>query len=330
MQSVVRWTDALSKRGRWGLASVVGMTLCSVLPAVAQIAPLAMPAPGVPAQPAAPPPVQAPEGAVGGMGDVNIYPKRVVLDDHQRIGSIGLFNRTIAAGEYEITLSDLMMTTAGRLVDLASITDPAVRARAHPAGEILRWSPHRVTLPGNEAQTVRVMLNARPSTPPGEYRSHFMILSVPPSTDGLSIDDAAGQKPNGIGVRIIPRFGISIPVIVRIGDTTLDVGLRDPAVVPAQSGGAADGKVVSLTILRSGTRSAFGDITITAPGSRAPIAQMKGVGVYTEVDERQVQVPIDPKADPKFTTHGAHLTITYTDDDVTPGKTLARQEFVVP
>ena len=328
MQSVVRWTGALSQLLRYGAGA---WALCLALPAVAQITPLAMPAPASRAQPAAtPPPAQAPDGAVGGMGDVNIYPKRVVLDDHQRIGSIGLFNRSVAPGDYEITVSDMMMTTNGRLVDLATVTDPVARARVHPAGEILRWSPHRVTLPGNEAQTVRVMLNARPNTPPGEYRSHFMILSVPPSTDGLSIDDAAGQKPNGIGVRIIPRFGISIPVIVRIGDTTLDVGLRDPAVIPAPPGGAPDGKVVALTLLRSGTRSAFGDITITAAGSRGPIAQMKGIGVYTEVGERQVEVPIDPKADPKFTTHGARLTITYTDDDMTPGKTLARQEFVVP
>ena len=31
-----------------------------------------------------------------------------------------------------------------------------------------------------------------------------------------------------------------------------------------------------------------------------------------------------------FDKKGARLTITYTDDDMTPGKTLARQEFVVP
>jgi hypothetical protein len=63
---------------------------------------------------------------------------------------------------------------------------------------------------------------------------------------------------------------------------------------------------------------------------RVIVAQIKGVGVYTEINRRVVQVPIDAKADPKLVAAGQKLAITYTDDDVAPGKVLARAEFVVP
>lgn len=289
-------------------------------PAGAQSRPL--PPPSV----ATPPPVAPPAGSVGGMGDVNIYPKRVVIDDRNRLASIGLYNRSASPGDYDIGVGDKLMTPDGRLVDLDTVTDPAARARVRSALPLLRWSPHRVALAGSEAQTVRVMVRVPPDLPPGEYRSHVSIVSAPPVADSLSLDSATGNAPaNGIGVRIVPRFGISIPVIVRVGETTLKVGLKDLA--PGQ--GPA-GRTLTLTILREGTRSAFGDIRITAPGAREPVAEVMGVGVYTEVASRAVQVPVNPKADPRLLARGSRLTVTYTDDDSAPGKVLARQDFILP
>ena len=284
--------------------------------------------PGAPvaAQSASAPPAQPPAGSVGGMGDVNIYPKRVVIDDRNRLASIGLYNRSTSPGDYDIGVGDKLMSPDGRLVDLDTVTDPAARARVRSAMPLLRWSPHRVSLAGSEAQTVRVMVRVPPDLAPGEYRSHFSIVSAPPVADSLSIEAAAGAPPpGGIGVRIVPRFGISIPVIVRVGETTLTVGLKDLAL-----GQGAAGRTINLTILRTGTRSAFGDIRVTAPGSKEPVAEVMGVGVYTEVTSRAVQVPVNPRADPRLLARGARLTVTYTDDDSAPGKVLARQDFIVP
>lgn len=271
-------------------------------------------------------PAAPPAGSVGGMGDVNIYPKRVVIDDRNRLASIGLYNRSTSPGDYDIGVGDKLMTPDGRLVDLDTVTDPAARARVRSAIPLLRWSPHRVSLAGSEAQTVRVMVRIPPDLAPGEYRSHFAIVSAPPVADSLSIDAATGAPPaGGIGVRIVPRFGISIPVIVRVGETTLTVGLKDLTV-----GQGPSGRTVNLTILRSGTRSAFGDIRVTAPGSKEPVAEVMGVGVYTEVTSRAVQVPVNPKADPRLLARGSRLTVTYSDDDSAPGKVLVRQDFIVP
>ena len=279
--------------------------------------------------PEAPPPAPAalPTGSVGGMGDINLFPKRVVIDDRARIASVGLYNRAVAAGEYEITVSDMAMQRDGHLVDLATIEDPAARSAVHTASSFLRWSPRHVTLPGSEAQMVRIMARVAPDLPPGEYRSHFTVVSVPPETGGTSIDEAAGvQATGGIGVKIVPRFGISIPVIVRVGETTLSAGLKDFALATPPGGPST----LAFTITRQGTRSAFGDISITAPGAKKPVAEVKGIGVYTEIPERAVQVVLDPATEPRFMARGTRWTITYTDDDGSPGKVLAKQEFIVP
>jgi hypothetical protein len=300
----------------------LALCLIAALPlSVAQASPLAVAV----SQGAAP----APSNSVGGMGDINLYPKRVVISDRARTGNVGIYNKSATAGDYTITVADMAMTPDGRLVETASIldTDPA-KARIKGAADLLRWSPHRFTLPGNESQVVRLMARVAPDLPPGEYRTHFSVIAVPPLDDGLTIDQAAGgdKAGDGIGVRIIPRFGISIPVIIRVGETTLTSGLKDLAVVTAPTGQ----RLIRLTITRSGTRSSFGDITVTAAGTSKPVALIRGIGVYTEIDERTVLIPVDRTVDARFTTAGARLTATYVDDDHAPGKTLARADFTVP
>ena len=295
----------------------------ALLTAVAAFATLLIaPATAQTEAPAAP----SPSGSVSGMGDVNIYPKRIVIDNRHRLGTLGLYNRSVNPGDYDIAVTDKLMTEEGNLLDRDKVSDPERLARLRSAIPLLRWSPHRVSLAGSEAQTVHVMVRVPPDLPPGEYRSHFSIVSVPPVADGVSIEDAVGgAAASGIGVRIVPRFGISIPVIVRVGETTLTVGLRDLAVVDRPAG-----KAIAVTIMRDGTRSAFGDITVTAPGSKVPVAEITGIGAYTEVSSRAVQIAINPKADPRTYARGARLVVTYTDDDSSPGKVLARQEFTVP
>ena len=286
---------------------------------------------GASAQDAAPAPIEAgpPAGSVGGMGDINLYPKRIVIDARQRIATVGLYNRTANAGDYEINITDMMMTPDGRLLAFDNFDDAAAKANVKTASDMLRWSPRRIRLMGNEAQTVRIMSRTPADLPDGEYRSHFMAVSVPDAQDfGYSIGQATGQTPaaDEIGVTIRPRFGISIPVIVRVGETTLDVGLSNLQLVNGPEGDQG----IGITIARSGTRSAFGDITIKLAGSSTVVSQIKGIGVYPEVASRTLVVPVDPELPAGTVRSGTRLEVTYTDDDVSPGATLATQVFTVP
>ena len=274
-------------------------------------------------------PGAVPEGSVGGMGDINLYPKRVVIDRRQRIATVGIYNKTANPGEYEISIEDMVMTPEGNVFQLSNLPPGVSTERLSAAGEMLRWSPRRVALLANEAQTVRIMARPPADLPDGEYRSHFMAVSVPTDVDeGFSIEDAVGDGSEGgerIGVTIRPRFGISIPVILRIGETTLDVGMQDIALVQTQ-----DGPAVMVVITRSGTRSAYGDMIVSAPGSSVPVAIARGVGVYPEVDSRRVVMAINPEYDLTQLRSGMVLSVSYIDDDYEPGVTLASQDFVVP
>jgi hypothetical protein len=276
----------------------------------------------------APPAASVPAGSVGGLGDVNLFPKRVVLAGRTRIATIGLYNKATGPGDYKITVDDRIMTEDGQLLDLDAVPDPAAKARVKSARAMLRWSPQRVTLRGSEAQTVRLMARVPPDLAPGEYRSHFSVTAIPPGAEGgFSVDEAVGgPQGNSIGVRIVPRFGITIPVIVRIGATTLEVGLKDFQLVRMENGATG----AKFTITRSGTRSAFGNIVLTMGGAKKPLAELKGIGVYTEIDRRQVVIPIDPAALAAPIKPGSRITVTYTDDDAAPGQVLAKQEFSVP
>ena len=193
------------------------------------------------------------------MGDVNLYPTRVVIDGRSRIATVGLYQRSIAAGEYEITVEDRAMLPDGSVVALDKVTDPALRERLRGAAGMLRWSPRRIRLLGNEAQTVRIMARTPPELPAGEYRAHFLALSVPPALEAADSIERAVKPGSGpaIGVTIVPRFGISIPVILRVGETTLAAGIGDVAITTGPDGRRS----LTLTLTRAGTRSAFGDIT---------------------------------------------------------------------
>lgn len=272
---------------------------------------------------------EAPEGSVGGMGDINLYPKRIVIDGRQRIASVGLYNRSSAPGDYEISVTDMLMTPQGQVLPVDNLPAGVTAERLLPASGMLRWSPRRVLLRGSEAQTIRIMARPPADLPDGEYRSHFMVVSVPPDIDGgFTIEEALGTDNGaggGIGVVIRPRFGISIPVIVRLGTTTLEVGLRVGGLVQTEGG-----KALSLVVQRSGTRSAFGDVVVTLGGSNERVALVRGIGVYPEVDQREVTIPLDPGFNDTRLQAGVVLQVTFVDDDVQPGTILARQDFVVP
>ena len=280
------------------------------------------------AQDAAPPPLALPEGSVGGMGDINLYPKRIVIDGRQRIATVGLYNRTTNAGDYEISIVDMVMAPDGGVHPLTNLPEGVSADRLASASGMLRWSPRRVALGGSEAQTVRIMVRPPADLPDGEYRAHFMAVSIPQDVDqGFSIDEAVGGAQSGannIGVTIRPRFGLSIPVIVRIGETTLQVGLSDLQLVQTP-----DGPVIGITINRSGTRSAFGDIVVSMAGVDEPVAVSRGVGVYPEIDSRPLQLRLNREFDAALLRPGTQLTVTYTDDDFAPGAVLARQDFTV-
>ena len=83
---------------------------------------------------------------------------------------------------------------------------------------------------------------------------------------------------------------------------------------------------IGFAINRSGGRSVYGAVDIYLEGSGSPrkIGGIHGLGVYGEIDQRRIVIPLD--ADAPAIGPGSRVKIVYTDDEVNPGTVLAQTE----
>ena len=114
------------------------------------------------------------------------------------------------------------------------------------------------------------------------------------------------QKVEGVAFRLTPIYGVTIPVIVRLGNLEAKA-----AITNVQKVSVGGQPAVKLEINRSGGRSTFGEVRVLKAGVAAPIAVVRGIAVYTEINRREVTVPIDP-------THLADATGAVTVQYVEP------------
>jgi hypothetical protein len=148
------------------------------------------------------------------------------------------------------------------------------------------YAPRRVTLAPHQPQSIRIAARPPQGLPDGEYRAHLLFRAIPPSTPVAS-KDAASAK-DGLSFQLIPIYGVTIPVIVRLGN------LEATAAISNVELDKKDGKpLISLDLSRSGQRSTFGEVRVLKAGVKDPIALLKGVAVYTEIGSRHVAVPLD-------------------------------------
>ena len=218
--------------------------------------------------------------APAGVGDLLVAPTRVVLDG-RRGAEIILNNIGDAPATYRISVEFRRMTGEGRLEDVAEPT-----AADRLAQDMIVYAPRRVTLAPHQPQSIRISARPPQGLPDGEYRVHMLFRAIPPATP-VAAQAAAPAK--GLQFALTPIYGVTIPVIVRLGQLEAKAGIAN---VQLES---SDGKpAVSLDLSRSGARSTFGEVRVLKPGVKDPIGLVKAVAVYTEVGSRRVSVPIDP------------------------------------
>ncbi|HEY8617779.1 hypothetical protein [Phenylobacterium sp.] len=304
------------------------MSRISLSVAIAALAVLA--APQAPAQPAAPatPAVTANVTTVG--ANLNISPKRVTFDRNRRSATVYIYNQGNAAATFDVSLVDRAMLPDGQIV---ALSDAESRPEAKPyaeqvksASSMLLVSPRRVTLAPGQGQTIRLRANPQDSAA-AEYRSHLTITTIPPRDAGLTAEAAAGVGPNELRFQINSVFGLSIPAIIRTGDADVRAGIENvrleyAEVTPQGQTTPRRTAVAVFDIVRLGTNSLFGNIEIRPTGAKNSevIGLARGVGVYPEVGRRTLRIPLN-----RPLAAGEKLEVTFTDDDTSPGKLLAKQ-----
>jgi len=220
-------------------------------------------------------------------GDLLVAPTRLVIENGGS-GEVVLSNIGTMPATYRIALELRRMTESGDFVDIDEANaNPAERA----ALDMVRYAPRRITLLPGQPQAVRVSVRPPEGLADGEYRVHMSFRAIPPATT----PDAAPQGPaQGLTIKLVPIYGITIPIFVRKGRLEAAASLREPHLVAGP-----DGMHLALEIDRTGQRSIYGELTgKNARGDR--LFDLRGIAVYPEIGRRQVHVPLSAEEAARF------------------------------
>ncbi len=247
-------------------------------------------------------------------GDLLVAPTRVVLDG-SRGTEVVLNNIGSAPATYRISLEIKRMTALGGLDE---IEEADANAAEKAALAMISFNPRRVTLPPNQPQVIRVGVRVPEGTPAGEYRAHMLFRAVP---DAAPATDPAKPVTSGVSIALTPIYGITIPVIVRVGELGASAQIGEARVEET-----VDGPAFAFDLTRSGNRSVYGDIEVTRPGLAEPLLLARGIAVYPEVGQRKVslRVPAELAAQLK-----GPVKIRYSEDREVGGGTIDEADRVV-
>jgi P pilus assembly chaperone PapD len=216
--------------------------------------------------------------AEAGIGDLLVAPTRIVLDGRKG-AEIILNNIGEEPATYRVSIEFRRMTENGDLVDVTTPTAADTKAE-----DMIVYAPRKVTLAPREPQAIRIAARPADGVPDGEYRVHLLFRAIPPATP---VVQPQGEAPKGVQFKLTPVYGVTIPVIVRLGNLQATAGIANVH-LEKKDGAPA----VGLDLARQGTRSTYGEVRVLKAGLKDPIAIQKGVAVYTEIGKRHVSVPV--------------------------------------
>ena len=219
-----------------------------------------------------------PTAASAGVGDLLVAPTRLVLDG-RRGGEIILNNIGDEPATYRVSIEFRRMTENGDLVDVTTPTEADQKAE-----DMIVYAPRKVVLAPHEPQAIRIAARPPQGLPDGEYRAHLLFRAIPPATP---VVQPTGEQPKGVQFKLTPVYGVTIPVIVRLGNLQATAGIANVH-LETKSGAPA----IGFDLTREGSRSTYGEVRVMKAGVKDPIAIQKGVAIYTEIGKRHVSVPI--------------------------------------
>jgi hypothetical protein len=251
-------------------------------------------------------------------GNLMVIPKRVVFEGTKKSQEIILGNTGNDTAKYVVSIVQYRMKSDGTY---EKITEPD--PGQFFADKYLRFFPRTVTLLPKESQTIKMQLVKTDKLEPGEYRSHIYFTSVP-NQKALGEKDILPKDTAALSVQLFPQFGITIPVIIRVGPSTAKVSLSDLSLEKVND----SVQKLSMIFTRSGNFSVYGDIMvnyISPQGQTIAVGMAKGFAVYTPNLTRQFQLTIKKIAGVDF--NSGKLKVSYVpQSDVKSGK-LAEAEI---
>jgi len=218
-------------------------------------------------------------------GNLLITPRRVVFEGNLKTQELNLANTGQEPATYSVSFIQYRMKEDGSFEEIKE-PDPGQQF----ADPFVRIFPRSVTLQPNEAQVVKLQLTKTDELKPGEYRSHVYFRAEPEPVP-LGEENEILQDTSTISVRLTPIFGITIPVIIRMGESTTTMSLSDLSYTMVNDTLAR----LHLTLNRAGNFSVYGDISVnyvSPQGVITPVGLVKGIAVYTPNARRIFEMDI--------------------------------------
>ena len=206
-------------------------------------------------------------------GNLLITPRRVVFEGNKQSQELTLANTGADTAKYTVSFVQYRMTEDGSFDQIETPDEGQLFADKY-----LRFFPRTVTLPPNGSQVIRMQYRKMPDMQNAEYRSHVYFRAVPNETllgaEQTNVDSTA------IGIKLVPIFGISIPVIIRNGELQVKVDLSSIK-IDLKSDTVPN---LAITFERTGDKSVYGDLSVmwtSAQGEPIEVGIVRGLAVYT-------------------------------------------------
>jgi P pilus assembly chaperone PapD len=237
-------------------------------------------------------------------GDIMVTPHRLVFDGSKRSEVLNIANTGQDTARYVVSLIQYRMTEDG---SFEQITEPDSGQRF--ADPFIRFFPRNVILGPNEAQTVKVQLSKTSQLQDGEYRSHFYFRAVP---DQAPLGEEDAVVDSTITIKLQAIFGITIPVIIRKGESTAQVEITKSSLEMINGT-----PVLNLTFKRSGNMSVYGNINIEhegLDGIRTQVGMVRGMAVYTPNKVRRFRLQLSTDKGVNYTQGKLYVVYSVQSD----------------
>jgi hypothetical protein len=252
-------------------------------------------------------------------GDLIVSPARLVFDNKKQTQELNLVNIGKDTAVYTISFVQKNMKEDGSFVNIEKPDEGQMFADPY-----MRIFPRTIKLAPGKPQVIKLQYTRKSDMADGEYRSHLYFRAekngTPLGMADMKIDTTK------LVVQLIPVFGISIPIIINSGSVVVASTLSDVKISNEQK----DLQTLKFTINRTGNMSIYGDLSVEfAPkkGKPFPVGTMNGVGVYTNIDKRNITINLTNDLDKKL--KNGKLKVKYMSSNEKKPVLLAKAEIDV-
>ena len=248
-------------------------------------------------------------------GDLLVAPTRVIINNAGS-AEVVLSNIGTQPATYRISAELRRMDEDGDFTEIAE-------ADANPAEKtalaMITFAPRRVTLLPGQPQAVRISIRPPEGVADGEYRVHLNFRAIPTAA---KVDSAESAAPaTGVTIKLVPVYGITIPVFVRRGRLDVAASIGAPHLIRSDAG-----TFIELDLNRTGPRSVYGEL-IGKAADGTVLFDLRGIAVYPEIGRRKVRIPVAVELVPKAK---GRVTVEYRELPENGGALLAQTAATFP